>query len=63
MSRRDRHPPLERVLGVVDLYAPTASSPYYRIKWVEPNGVERDTTAGRAYEYAVLKAIEENDVR
>jgi hypothetical protein len=51
-----RRPPID-TLGVVDIYAPT-SDPYFRLKWLEPNGTPGDTSGGRTLDGARLKAAE-----
>jgi len=53
---RAGNPPIETI-GVVDIYAPT-STPYFRLKWPEPDGTPGDTSGGRTLDGARLKAVE-----
>lgn len=52
MSRRE---PIEWV-GQVAVHEPSGASPYYRLKWSEPDGHHGDTTAGRTLSDARTKA-------
>lgn len=54
-SARGRGRPVE-VVGEVRVLAPTGSSPYYRLTWVEPDGSQGRTTGGRGLKAAVTKA-------
>jgi hypothetical protein len=51
-----RRPPVETI-GVVDIYAPT-STPYFRLKWPEPDGTPVDTSGGTTLDSARYKATE-----
>lgn len=51
-----RHGPVENV-GRVEVFAPTGRSPYYRLRWTEPDGSPGDTSAGRDPAAAVAKAV------
>lgn len=44
------------VVGRVEVFAPTGASPYYRLRWTEPDGTPGDTTAGRDPAAAAEKA-------
>jgi integrase len=53
-------PPLEHV-GAVAVYGPTGTGPktrYFRIKWTEPDGERKDTSAGTTLEHARWKAAD-----
>lgn len=51
---RTRETPLCSI-GLVNILAPK-SSPYYRLTWINPDGEQMDTTAGRELEGAKTKA-------
>jgi integrase len=48
-------------VGLVDIYAPTATCGYFRLKWSEPDGTRGDTTGGRYLDFARAKASGIND--
>lgn len=50
-----------QVVGAVDVFAPTGSGRYYRLKWREPDGRRGDTTGGATLEGAVALAEELDD--
>jgi hypothetical protein len=55
-----RREPAEMV-GAVAIFEPTGTSPYYRLKWREPDGLTGDTTAGRTLQAARDKAADLDD--
>jgi integrase len=55
-----RTEPVE-VIGAVAVFAPTGTSPYYRLKWREPDGLPGDTTGGRTLDDAVERAEQIDD--
>lgn len=59
MSAR-RQEPIETV-GAVGIYEPTGSSPYYHLRWFEPDGYKGDTTGGRTLAQARAKAADIDD--
>lgn len=56
MSTRGK-PPVHCVGGVA-IYEPTPSKPYFRLKWTEPDGSRGDTSGGKEFDLAVLKATD-----
>lgn len=58
MTRRTA--PAELV-GAVAVFAPTPASPYYRLKWREPDGTPGDTTGGRTLDGALVLAADIDD--
>lgn len=49
------------VVGEVEVFAPTGNSPYYRLKWHEPDGRRGQTTGGRELAGAVSIAEDIDD--
>lgn len=58
MSARTR--PVQ-VVGAVEIFAPTGTGRYYRLKWREPDGRRGDTTGGTTLEGAVALAEDIDD--
>lgn len=50
-----------QMVGEVAVFAPTGITPYYRLKWREPDGTPGDTTGGRTLEDAVARAEDIDD--
>ena len=50
-----------RVVGAVDVFAPSGTSPYYRLRWREPDGRRGDTTGGTTLKGAVQLAEDIDD--
>jgi hypothetical protein len=47
-----------KAVGDVNVLAPTAKSPYYRLTWIEPDGRHGRTSGGRTLDGATSKAAE-----
>jgi hypothetical protein len=45
-----------KVVGQVEVFAPTGTNPYYRLRWTEPDGSPGDTSAWRDPAAALAKA-------
>jgi hypothetical protein len=47
-----------KAVGEVNVLAPSAKSPYFRLTWIEPDGAQGRTTGGRTLGGAKLKAAD-----